>query len=201
MLKFLLALALFTALLFARENPFQPVFDHNQFPVSTNTPEVLKPLKHEQFTLPSTARSVTRIIIEYKNLDGSIEQKSKELNKAIDWHVPITVTHHFKKSKRKSFIKRADIGFITFYTKGSVMKLKTRHKILRHFMMANPHRIVLDFQGSLHFLAKKFTHFDAPFYRVRIGNHEGYYRVVVELDGQYEYKIQKKSKAYELIIK
>ncbi len=31
------------------------------------------------------------------------------------------------------------------------------------------------------------------FTKVRVGNHNGYYRVVVELDGYYRYKLKKQS--------
>ncbi|MDP2894442.1 MAG: AMIN domain-containing protein, partial [Sulfurimonas sp.] len=36
---------------------------------------------------------------------------------------------------------------------------------------------------------------------VRIGNHDGYYRVVVELDGYYRYDFKKISNGYQIELK
>lgn len=201
MFRLLMILAFFLAFLYSRENPFQPVFDENQFPLSSNTPKILEPLRSEQFKLPDTARSVTRIIIEYKNLDGSIKQEIKTLNKSVDWHMPIALSHRSHVVKKKHFIKKADLKNVAFFTKNSTMRIITKDKILRNFMMAHPHRVVIDLQGQINFLARKIKNLQAPFSRIRIGNHKDYYRIVVELDGQYEYQLKKIRNGYQIVIR
>ena len=182
-----------TLLLFldARDNPFTEVISKEVFPISTNIPKSLKDLKKESFNLPSSARVIKRVIIEYQNLDGSVDTLSSALDKKVDWHMPLILTHKKAPPVGSHYKDRVKLSFIKFSTKANKMRVKTKDKLLRHFMLPKPHRIVLDFKGSSQFLSKKFTQFAKPFKRIRLGNHKGYYRVVVELDGKYEY--QKKS--------
>ncbi len=189
------------SLLFSRDNPFAEVVGEGEFPISTNMPKILGKLKNESFTLPSTARSVKRIIVEYQNLDGSIGKSVKELDKSVDWHMPINIRHKHAPEQSKQYQSRANLKFIDFATKNSEMKISTTNRMLRHFMLANPHRVVIDFERNSKFLSKKFTDFSRPFKAVRIGNHDGYYRVVVELDGQYEYQIKSYKNSYVIKIR
>ena len=193
---FISALLLLT--LDARENPFRPVVDQSTLPISSNVPKIYTPLEYETFTLPNSARSVQRVIIEYQNLDGSIATIEKHLDKSIDWHIPITLKHHKKAKVKSAYVKKASMGFISFYTRGKEMKVKTKNKIIRQFMLSRPHRIVIDFARSSHFLSKKFTNFSNPYALVRVGNHKDYYRIVIELDGQYEYQLKEEKDGYRI---
>lgn len=188
MQKFIKALLLLSLSLMARENPFSEVLSQESFPVSTNTPKTYSHLKNETFRLPDSARIVKKIIIEYQNLDGSIEKLSKKIDKKVDWHMPITLHHEQMKSQASRFVQRVKLPFISSLTRKNQMKLITKDRLIRHFMLPSPHRIVLDFKGSSKVLGRKYTNFTAPFTEIRMGNHDGYYRVVIELDGQYEYK-------------
>ena len=40
----------------------------------------------------------------------------------------------------------------------------------------------------------------APFSKIRMGNHDGYYRVVIELDGQYRYKLETQERDYTIVV-
>ena len=186
----------------ARENPFVPVAPIEEIlPVSSNEVKTYTPLEYETFVLPDSVRAVTRIIVEYQNLDGSIDQKVKELDKSIDWHEPIVITHKKRTPQKDTFGAVGDYGFISFKTHGKVMKIQTKNSLLRHFMLAKPHRVVMDFARTSHFLSKQFKATGIPYTIVRIGNHKDYYRVVVELDGQYEYKLEKAPYGFELTVK
>lgn len=172
----------------ARDNPFADVITKETFPVSTNIPKTLTDLKKESFRLPDSARVIKRVIIEYQNLDGSVDTLSTTLDKTIDWHMPLHLTHSKVPPRGSTYKDNVKLSFIKFSTKGNKMKVVTKDKLLRHFMLPKPHRIVLDFKGSSRVLSKKYTQFKKPFKKIRLGNHDGYYRVVIELDGQYEYK-------------
>lgn len=187
-MKFFLLLVFFSVSLFARDNPFSDVVTTETFPVSTNIPKTLTRLKKEEFSLPDTARVLKKITIEYQNLDGSVHTLITGIDKTVDWHKPLILTHSHRSSSSKYFKERVKLPFIRFSTKGYKMKVSTKDKLIRHFMLPKPHRIVMDFKGTSHFLAKKFTQFSKPFKKIRLGNHNGFYRVVVELDGQYEYQ-------------
>ena len=102
--------------------------------------------------------------------------------------MPLVLTHNKSTPSSDRYVQRVKLPFIKFSTKANNMRVETKDKLLRHFMLPHPHRIVLDFKGSSHFLAKKYTSLVKPFKKIRLGNHNGYYRVVIELDGQYEYQ-------------
>jgi hypothetical protein len=187
-MKTLSVLLTLTLLLVARDNPFSDVVTTETFPVSTNIPKVVKDLRKESFRLPNSARVVKRVIIEYQNLDGSVQKQSTDIDKKVDWHMPLVLTHRKSASSADRFTQKVKLPFIKFSTKANKMRVATKDKLLRHFMLPHPHRIVLDFKGSSRFLSKKYTDLSRPFTKIRLGNHHGYYRVVVELDGQYEYQ-------------
>ncbi len=174
--------------LIARDNPFSDVVTKESFPVSTNIPKQHQDLTLERFRLPNSARVVKKVIIEYQNLDGSIDKLSADIDKAVDWHMPLVLTHNKYIPESGRFVMAVKLPFIAFSTKAKSMKVETADQLLRHFMLPRPHRIVLDFKGSSKFLAKKYTKLTKPFSKIRLGNHSGYYRVVIELDGQYEYQ-------------
>jgi hypothetical protein len=65
-------------------------------------------------------------------------------------------------------------------------------------MMIKPHRIIMDFKRITDFRSKKKELKDAPYSAIRLGNHDGYYRVVIELDGQYRYSVTPQESALKL---
>jgi hypothetical protein len=52
----------------------------------------------------------------------------------------------------------------------------------------------MDFKRVTDFRSKSKTLSNAPYKTIRLGNHDGYYRAVIELDGQYQYTIDKNEK-------
>jgi len=191
---------LLTLSLDARENPFQSLVGENEVvkeaPISTNVADIVEPFKKTVVTLPSSSRVLRSIDFVYQNLDGSIAKKSVLVEKGIDWHQPIEVTHKQKSVEKKSEKVEekkllAAFGFIRFEKQGNDLRIITDDEMQRNFLLINPHRIVVDFKRDASFATK---HFDIkgsePFENIHIGNHDGYYRVVIELDGQYRYKLK-----------
>lgn len=210
MIKLFGIVLLCAVLLDARENPFFPSDGEIDMPLSSNQEQPQEPLKRATITLPSTARTLQSVNITFKNLDGSIEKKSISLNNSIDWHLPLfisqnygstsdelTTTHSAKKVQK--YTKLASLPFSSVWIKGKEIKIVTKDKLLRNFFLVKPHRIVCDFQRDIdiRFYDKKVKE-NSIVKRVRVGNHKGYYRVVIELDGYYRYKLQKISDAYML---
>jgi len=198
--KFLIAILIATTL-DARENPFQSLVGANEVEeigVSTNVADIVEPYSGSTVSLPSSARVLRSIDFIYQNLDGSIAKKTLLVEKGIDWHEPLVITHNKKKesSKVTEQIKEeekllASFGFIRFEKQGKDLRVISNDEMQRHFLLINPHRIVVDFKRDASFATK---HFDikksTPFKNIHIGNHDGYYRVVIELDGQYRYKLK-----------
>lgn len=189
--------------LVGRDNPFFPSDPNEKQTVSSNRIDNLKPFSEQKISLPNSARAIKKIIISYQNLDGSISNEELELNNAIDWHEPFIIS---QKNKSTSGVKklaaeaaRIKADFIEFMPMDKSMKIKTADKLLRNFMLTSPHRIVLDFARDTSFKPKRFKVNNRPFSQIRMGNHDKYYRVVIELDGTYRHKLQISKGEYTVV--
>ncbi|HIP54095.1 MAG TPA: AMIN domain-containing protein [Sulfurimonas autotrophica] len=215
MLRVLLFIYFFSLVLMARENPFFPVDNAQDIPLTSNQVTALPMLKRATLTLPSTARTLESVSVAYKNLDGSIAHKKILIRNAIDWHLPIFISQNIneancekdssakvKKHKKKAdFKKIASLKFIAFYAKKNKLKIVTKDKLLRNFLVVKPHRIVCDFKRDTNIGSfVKSLGEDSIFIKLRIGTHKGYYRVVVELDGYYSYKLEHVSGGYMITL-
>jgi len=200
----------------ARENPFFPSSGEKDIPLTTNIDSELTPLKRATLTLPSTARVIEGVTVNYKSLDGSRHTKSIELDNTIDWHLPIFVSQSYTSEDQKvttpkkkitkakrpakkesSYKKIAGIKLISFYSNGKKLKVITQDKIIRNFLLVKPHRIVCDFKRDTNIKSYvKEMSKNSLFTKIRVGNHDGYYRVVVELDGHYRYTTKDTKNGY-----
>ena len=197
---FLLLLTLLLSSL-ARENPFFPEGSALDLPLTTNQVNKAPQLKRATIKLPSTARVLQSISVKYKNLDGTISEKSIELDNSIDWHLPLFISQNYEinENKKVSFKKVAFLKFITFFIAKKKMRIVTKDKLIRNFLLVKPHRIVCDFKRNTNFRSyvKNISSVEG-FKKINIGTHNGYYRVVIELDGYYKYKINHTKKGYLL---
>ncbi|WP_415249535.1 AMIN domain-containing protein [Sulfurimonas sp.] len=191
----------------ARENPFFPSAGEKDLPYTSNKNTSLPKLIRASLTLPSHARVIKKVTVEYENLDASIENKMIELNHSIDWHLPLFISQNYseqsikpsevnKKVVAKSvqrYKKVASIKELSFFTSKNTLKIISSDKLIRNFLLGQPHRIVLDFKKESSLKTYKQEIENSVFTKIRIGNHDGYYRVVIELDGYYRYKIKKQA--------
>jgi len=207
LIKIIFILFLYISLT-ARENPFFNTNEANM-PITSNQKIVLDPLKRVSLSLPSTAREIESITVKYKNLDGSISTKELKLNNTVDWHIPLFISQAYaplkerattlKKAVRKDtqFKKLYTLAFISFYQSNTTLKVVAKAAMIRNFLLVHPHRIVFDMKQDLSVRSyiKKLRK-NKIFTKIRIGNHKGYYRVVVELDGYYAYTLHKNKNSY-----
>lgn len=217
MKKFLLFAFVLVISLNARENPFFPPEGEKDIPFTSNEQKIVPPLKRATIELPSHARVLESVTISFKNLDGSIQSKSIKLDNSVDWHLPLFISQSYESAstptaivkkdvpKKKSVEKNevdykeiASMQFAKFYSSQKNLKILTSDKMLRNFLLVQPHRIVLDFKrdSSMKSYIKKIP--KNTFTKIRVGNHDGYYRVVIELDGYYRYKIKDIEGGYSL---
>ncbi|MBW6489193.1 AMIN domain-containing protein [Sulfurimonas sp.] len=227
MIRALFISTLLLCTLHARENPFFPSIGEKDIPVTTNEQSEQTPLKRATITLPTQARVLQKVTIEFKNLDGSVENKSVELDNSVDWHLPIFISQSYAettnsikpetapvtpvvpvvqkkstpKTKEAKFENIVSIPFLKISSSSKSLKLTTSDEAIRNFLLVNPHRIVIDFkkETDMKSYIKKVE--GNIFKRVRIGNHDGYYRVVVELDGHYRYDFKKVADGYFVELK
>ena len=193
---------LFFTSLVARENPFFPMEGEKDIAYTSNTKESIPPLKRATITLPTQARILEKVVIHYKNLDGSQESQELTINNSIDWHLPIFISQNYNINELKtkpyenSYKEVASIQYAKFFTQDKALKIETKDKLLRHFTLVQPHRIIVDFQRDASIKSYKKSNQNSPFRQIRVGNHNGYYRVVIELDGFYKYELQKGDGSY-----
>lgn len=189
----------------ARENPFFPSEGEKDITVSSNEIRDKEPLKRASISLPSHARLLQKVTLEYKSLDGSIESKSIELNNAIDWHLPIFISQSVEtqlaqktsQHKNEIFQQIASTPNLKFLALKRTLRILTEDEIIRDFMLVEPHRMVIDFKKEQSVKRFSLKNPNAVFKEIRIGNHKGFYRAVIELDGSYRYKKTKIANGYE----
>ena len=211
MIKTLFIFTLLLCSLNARENPFFPSVGEKDIPLTSTEDRTKSPLKRATITLPTQARILQKVTIEFKNLDGSLEGKSIKLDNSIDWHLPIFISQSYSTSlssapmpKKKikeiktKYTNIASIKHLKLYSSAKKLKLITDDKIIRDFLLVNPHRIVIDFKKDTNIKSYIKKSPKNIFKEVRIGNHKGYYRAVIELDGLYRYDKKKISNGYLL---
>ncbi|TKI68605.1 AMIN domain-containing protein [Sulfurimonas crateris] len=218
MIRVLLISSLIFLSLGARENPFFPSDGERDILITSNEESDTQPLKRAAITLPSQARVLQKVTIEFKNLDGSVESKSIELSNKVDWHIPIFITQSYAQQenstqlqavqqvqksvpKKESYKNIASIEYLSLLSYQKSLKLVTKDRALRNFMLVNPHRLVIDFKrdSNMKSYVKKIP--NSIFKEVRIGNHDGYYRAVIELDGLYRYGFKKIAEGYLIELK
>ncbi|MCW8895410.1 MAG: AMIN domain-containing protein [Sulfurimonas sp.] len=203
----------------ARENPFFPSVGEKETPFTSNENRDKEPLKRATITLPAQARILQKVTIEFKNLDGSLESKSIELDNAVDWHLPIFISQSYGETQvadkplaEKQISKKiiadesmykniASIKNFKLYSSDKSLKIVTDDEMIRNFLLVNPHRIVVDFKREIDIRSYVKKYPKDIFKAVRIGSHKGYYRAVIELDGPYRYSLKKISNGYIMELK
>jgi hypothetical protein len=176
---------------FARVNPFIPVItNENNHTLKKST------FQSKKLSLPSDARVLKSIIIKYQALNGSIKTITYPINKYIDWHDPLYVSTQIKKFNPIEL----KVGFLTFYIQQHKTLIQTNNKIIRHFMLVRPFRYVIDFRANKNFLTFSKTS-NSFIKKIVLGNHRGFYRVVLYLDGTYKVHITKTAEGYLVVFK
>lgn len=224
-MRIILSIILCVTFLIARENPFESVITPQE---SGKVAEIKKPtyFTREIMSLPSTARKVKRIEIWYQNMDGSIDSVMVETDRDIDWHFPMVVTHDTQNqvvrtktamTQSKSAAPRMSasepkllpapknnkatlsaLPYISFGIDGKKLMVMTQDSMLREFDLAEPTKIVMDFKRNTTFYTKTLKTNKMYFEEIALGNHKGYYRVAIKLDGKYRYQVNKSENGYLL---
>jgi len=202
MVKLFLATVLLIVNTQARENPFFPSQGEEDLPFTSNENKQIPKLQRVSISLPSTARVIKKVTIEYENLDASSESKSIDLDNTVDWHLPIFISQSYTKQKtlemksktseksKLTYKEVAKIKHAKFLVSKKSLKIITEDKLIRNFLLPQPHRIVMDFKRESTMKSYMKNIPNSVFTKVRIGNHNTYYRVVIELDGYYRYKLK-----------
>ncbi|MEN8146680.1 MAG: AMIN domain-containing protein [Campylobacterota bacterium] len=79
-----------------------------------------------------------------------------------------------------------------FVFKENSAYIKTKDEMIKHFVVSNPPRIVIDFRSTSKFTSKRQELTTKPFKKLEMGAHSDSYRVVLRLDGEHNYKVDKR---------
>ncbi|WP_457592425.1 AMIN domain-containing protein [Hydrogenimonas sp.] len=214
-------LSLFVSLQ-ARENPFKPVIDNTVLPIASNQVKKAPPFKSVKVSLPNDARVLTSIAVYYQSIDGSIKKRVVPVDRSIDWHKPLLISqtplrespaaakkakaakkpqHKETPAKREKAEKTyRPLPFLQLKVGKKSVRIVTKDKKIRSFHLSRPFKVAVDFRRKAGFLTKHIPLSGAPFKSIDIGNHNGYYRVVVTLDAPYRYKIIQEKDGYTLAL-
>ncbi len=184
----------------ARDNPFKPVISSSSMGKATNVGSGLKPLILQKLSLPSPVRVLKSIKLEVVNVDGSKSEISYDIDKKVDWHRGVFISNSkievAKKLKKPEPKLLKPFKFLSVLIDGKKLLLKTKDKMIRELYFSKPYKIAIDFKRDVAFYTKIIPLQKLSYKKVVIGNHGKFYRVVLELDGQYRYKIVKTSSGY-----
>lgn len=200
MKKTIILLIALSLALIARDNPFKPVVSNTSMGKATNIDNSYNSLKIEKFKLPSSSRVIKKVKFEILNVDGSISESSFAVDKKVDWHrdiilsnMPIVTDNKPKKIEPKLL---KPFKFLSILIDKNKLLLKTKDSMIRELFFAKPYKIAVDLKRNVSFYTKIIALKNLPFKKIVIGNHGKFYRVVMQLDGKYRYKIKKNSNGY-----
>ena len=211
----------------ARENPFLPASEYTAITTPTNIPDQRGYFEQQATMLPSRARVLSYVVFGFQSLDGSTEEVRMEVDKHIDWQDPLVLTTESLLLKPPSSVPPAEPiastapkptppvvsaepvlakevafgGFITFFAHNQKLLIQTKDPLIRHFLMADPYRIVLDFTRNTAFYTKTLPVESGAFKSITMGNHNGHYRAVVLLNGHYVYGVEKTEEGLAIVLR
>lgn len=81
------------------------------------------------------------------------------------------------------------------------IKIVTKDTKIRDFLVSDPYKIVIDFKKESSYPTKTVLLESAPFVSATLGNHDGFYRIVILLDGHYRYDLQSVDGGYSIKLK
>lgn len=180
-------------MVFGRENPFEPVV--NPKDASENSIQDSKAyFEAFDFKLPTTARILKSVSVSYQKIDGSIETKTFDIDQSIDWHYPLSLS-------QKNAIVSEKTNYYTikpfeFFIQDNRLYIHTKAPIQRNFILPTPYRIIIDIDRKSPSINDSIDVSKKYFSKISIGTHDKFYRIVITLDGQYRYKIDKEDQYY-----
>jgi len=185
-------------LLYARENPFVSFVDMSQMPITSLDPIVKEELKEFEFSLPAGAMIIDSIVVHYQDASGKVKSQSYEVDKKINWHYPLYLSHTPKKHfETKEY---QPLNFVKIVHEGTTIRIYTTNRMIRNFHLVNPFKLVFDFENKQSFLTKR-EKMDKPVVEYAVGNHGNYYRVVFEFDATYRYEVKKMPNGVKIELK
>lgn len=192
------------SVLSARENPFFTHDESHSLPITSNIPDTLPKLTSLPYNFPNQARILKEVSFTIQNLDGSIETRTMNIEKSIDWHTPLILSQSSRSGSANAPASTvaqssvADFGFVRFDTNGKHLTIKSNDPMIRHFSLTEPNRIIVDFNRNEIFTIKEKILNSPPYTSVNITNQGKFVRATIVLDGRYDYSLTKNGRVISI---
>ncbi|WP_104639659.1 AMIN domain-containing protein [Helicobacter bizzozeronii] len=185
-----LGILLVLSVLGARDNPFVPSKKAQRMDTKFPKDEVFDYFKSIKVSLPTTARVLSKITIFYQDLDGTTHTQEVDINQHIDWHYPLKLTQEgaFLQPEKSTY----SIGGYEFWIRENKLYLRTADTLQRSFVLIDPYRLVIDIDRKAKDLRQELSINHKYVRNIAINTHDNFYRFIITLDGQYQYKIDQK---------
>jgi len=151
--------------LVARENPFTPV-------------EIIKTDEGTEKAVADDYKTVAAEPVKEIDTDYEIEDTS----------LSDDVSGIVQSDSPEEVVNYANVRFVF---KENNAYIETKDKVLKHFKIANPPSIVIDFESASNFASKRQELSTRPFKKLEMGAHGDQYRVVLRLDKAHTYMLEK----------
>ncbi|WP_456453115.1 AMIN domain-containing protein [Hydrogenimonas sp.] len=123
---------------------------------------------------------------------AAAKKKAKSAKRTTKREAQKTVTPEYFKGE-KVF---QPLPFVAVKFGKNYVRIVTDDEKLRVFHLSDPFKIALDLKRKAAFLTKHKSLSTPPYKAVDIGNHDGYYRVVITFDAPYRYTVSKVADGY-----
>lgn len=143
------------------------------------------------------AQEISNNIEEKKPIELKVEEK---LEKALNKPEEEKPVESIKKEEVKPLEYYLASDFSVIIDKKTII-VKTYSKLLRQFTLKRPNRIVLDFDTKYILKNKIYNIENSYIEQIYSGVHRNFYRLVIKLDGIYDYSISKAKSEYIIKIK
>ncbi len=182
---------------FGRDNPFVPALKQDQMPVTSSDPQVKQTLRTQEIKLPQGAKLLHAVTVHYQDSSGEVKSKEYAVDKKVDWHYPLKLTQSTESAPKKHYTLT---DFVSITQKDYTATVHSSDMVIRDFHLTDPFKIVLDFRSDKSF-ATQTVQMEKPFEKAVVGEHRGYYRIVLQMDAVYEYALTTIDKGVKLELK
>ncbi len=211
-MRFWVIFGIVLATLVARENPFLPTDINATSVISANTISKAPAFEPVEVAFDSDMRELLSVSFTYKSIDGSIKEKVVDINASLNWQEPLLIGAAASEPHKTYIPARLDevppLGrerfknLIEFRFYESHIDLLTRSELIRDFVIAKPDKIVIDFRHPKPtFASKSFAARYGVATDISIGAHDGFYRVVISLNGKYRHAIRTIGEGYRIVLR
>lgn len=143
---------------------------------------------------------VKAIDIPSKSQSSNIKDEPKDSNKTSIKEAPTSTQNILDSNKstpdsatKATQKSQSQTGkFSAYKVDGKSIFIAYQGNLKKHYIMQNPYRIVMNFEINKKYYKKNSYNINAPYFtRLRYGLHTHFLRIVLELDGNYVYNLEK----------